>query len=135
MKIRCERTSFTGLTTRTQAVFGYGTDKGLAEDLLGRSFLVVAIGFWEESLWYYILLNEELLPVPAALFSVTDGHLPDGWMTCSALHHGEFDWYACPSQLMAPTFNVFYSDLVEGRPGAHRLLSEFIEQRSRHGVL
>ena len=126
MKIRCERTSFTGLSTRTQDLFGYGADKGLAGDVLGRDFVVIAIGFWEDSLWYYIQLDEELLPVPAALFSVIEGRLPEDWMTCSSRRGGEFAWYACPSQLMVPTFNVFYSDLVDGKSDAHRLLNDVV---------
>lgn len=126
MKIRCERTSFSGLSTRTQAVFGYGADKGLAEDLLGRDFLVISIGFWEDSLWYYIQLDEELLPVPAALFSVIEGRLPKDWMTCTSQRGGEFAWYACSSQLMVPTFDVFYSDLVDGHSDAHALLHDVV---------
>jgi hypothetical protein len=126
MRVRCERTSFAGLSSRTQAVFGYGPEKGLAEPIVGREFAVVAIGFWEDSLWYYVRLDDELLPVPAALFSVFDGHLPADWVACASQQGGEFAWYACPSRLMVPTFEVFYSDLLEGQPDAHRLLGDVV---------
>ena len=115
-----------GLSSRTRAVYGYGADNGLDADLIGRDFVVIAIGFWKDSLWYYIQVDEELLPVPAKLFSVIDGRLPEDWSACSSREQGDFAWYASSNHLMAPTFEVFYSHLVEGRSGASKLLGEIL---------
>lgn len=123
MRIRCIETSFRGLPAATQSIFGYSATNALGEEFLGTEFSVLAMGFWEQTLWYYIVSNGELLPIPAALCEVVQSKLDgDKWSIAHTGGGDSFGWYASVEMLSTPSFEDFYNSLLQGELEAKRQL-------------
>ena len=124
MRVRCTELSFKNLHPLTQQISGYAANGQLAAILIGDEFDVLAIGYDDGSIWYY-LGGDFPSPKPANLFEIVGSAIPDGWVISSNNVNQKFDLVMCPKLFLLPDFDTFYWRLCEGDPIAESLLRQY----------